>query len=84
MMKIQRMIQLVRKHTFCKFGLHLVATIIENRPRYKGNHIRGSFSYGTSKFTHYVQGYYNQCICCGKKFSNFKRIRNYEKSNNMC
>lgn len=77
MMKIQKMIQLVRKHTLCKLGLHLVTTVIENRPRYKGNHIRGSFSYRTFKFTHYVQSYYNQCICCGKKFSNFKRIRNY-------
>lgn len=77
MMKIQRMIQLVRKHTLCKLNLHLITTVIENRPRYKGNHIRCSFSYGTSKFTHYVQGYYDQCICCGKKFSNFKRIRNY-------
>lgn len=76
-MKIKQILQLVRKFTFCKLGLHLVVRVIENRPRYKGNHIRGSFSYGTSKFTHYVQGYYNQCICCGKKFSNFKRIRNY-------
>ncbi len=76
-MKIKKILQLVRKHTLCKLGLHLVATVIENRPRYKGNHIRGSFSYGTSKFTHYVQGYYDQCICCNKKFSNFKRIRNY-------
>lgn len=76
-MKIKQILQLVRKHTLCKLSLHLVATVIENRPRYKGNHIRGSFSYGTSKFTHYVQGYYDQCICCGKKFSNFKRIKNY-------
>lgn len=83
-MKIQKILQLVRKHTLCKLGLHLVATVIEHRPRYKSNHIRGSFSYGTSKFTHYVKGYYEQCICCDKKFSNFKRIRNYEKSNNMC
>ena len=76
-MKIQRILQLVRKLTLCKLGLHLVVTVIENRRRYKGKHIRGSFSYGISKFTHYVQGYYDQCICCGKKFSNFKKIRNY-------
>ena len=85
MMKIKQIqiLQLVRKFTLCKLGLHVVATIIENRPRYKSKYIRSSFSYGTSKFTHYVQGYYDKCICCGKKFSNFKRIRNYEKANNM-
>lgn len=76
-MKIQRILQLVRKLTLCKLGLHLVATVIEHRPRYKGNHIRSFPSYGTSKFTNYVQGYYKQCICCNKKFSNFKRIKNY-------
>lgn len=76
-MKIKRILQLIRKFTLCKLGLHLVATIIENRLRYKGNHIRGSFSYGTSKYTHHVQGYYDQCLCCGKKFSNFKRIKNH-------
>lgn len=70
-------LRVIRKHTLCKLGLYSITTVIENRPRYKGNHIRGSFSYGTSKFTHYVQGYYNQCKCCGKKISNFKRIRNY-------
>lgn len=76
-MKIKRILRLIRKFTLCKLGLHLVATVIEHRPRYKSNHIRDSFSYGTSKFTHYVQGYYDQCICCGKKFSNFKRIKNH-------
>lgn len=75
MIKIKQISMFIRKHTLCKLGLHLVATVIENRPRYKGVHIRGSFNYGTSKFTNYVQGYYDQCICCGKKFSNFKRIR---------
>lgn len=74
MMNIQTILRVIRKFTLCKLGLHLVATVIEQRPRYKGNHIRGSFSYGTSKFTHYVKGYYDQCICCGKKFSNFKRM----------
>ena len=76
-MKINKIFKFIRKYTLCKLGLHLVATVIEHRPRYKGNHIRGSFSYSTSKFTYYVKGYYEQCICCGKKFSNFKRIRNY-------
>lgn len=75
--KIKLIFYSIRKYTFCKIGLHLIGTVHEKRPRYKGNHIRGSFSYGTSKFTHYVQGYYDQCICCGKKFSNFKRIKNY-------
>ena len=77
MMKTNKIIKFIHKHILCKLGIHLVATVIEHRPRYKGNHIRGSFNYGTSKFTHYIKGYYNQCICCGKKFSNFKRIKNY-------
>lgn len=69
-------LRFVRKHTLYKLGLYLVATVIENRPRYKSKHISGIFRYSTSNFTHFVQGY-NQCICCGKKFSNFKRIKNY-------
>ena len=77
MMKIKQILQLIRKHTFCKLGLHLIATVIERRPRYKSKHISGTFRYGTSNFTHFVEGYYDQCICCGKKFSNFKRIKNY-------
>lgn len=77
-MKIQRILQLVRKHTFCKLGLHLVATVIEQRPRYKYKSIRGMrYRHSVGSQGHYVQGYYNQCICCGKKFSNFKRIRNH-------
>ena len=68
----------IRKYTFCKIGLHLIATIHEGRPRFKGKHIRGSFSYGVSKYTHHVSGTYEQCLCCNKKFSNFKRIRNYD------
>lgn len=70
-------LRFIRKYTLCKLGLHLVATVIEHRPRYKSKHISGTFRYGTSNFNHFVQGYYNQCICCGKKFSNFKRIKNY-------
>lgn len=76
-------LRVIRKHTLCKLGLHLVATVIEQRLRYKYKSVRGlRFKIGSQG--HYVQGYYKQCICCGKKFSNFKRIRNYEKSNNMC
>lgn len=71
---MKKILRTIRKFTLCKLGLHLVATVIETRPRYRGKHVGGSFSYGTSKFTNYVKGHYRQCICCDKKFSNFERI----------
>ena len=74
MIKLKRVSMFICKHTLCKLNLHLVATVIETRPRYKGKHIGGHLNYTTSRFTHYVKGYYEQCICCGKKFSNFERI----------
>lgn len=66
MKNIKYIIHFIRRYTLCKLGLHLVATVIEQRPRYRGKHISGVFRYGTSNFTHFVQGYYEQCICCNK------------------
>lgn len=77
MMKTNKIIKFIHKHILCKLGIHLAATIIEYRLRYKSHHVGGSFRYGTSRPTNYVQGSYTQCIYCNKKLSNFKRIKNY-------
>ena len=76
---MKKILIVICKFTLCKLGLHLVATVIETRPRFKGKHVGGFSSYGTSKFSHYVQGDYDQCVWCGKKFSYFKTIRHYGK-----